>query len=496
LLRRQRDLLSLLLNAEGVMTGAELSVAMGVSVRTIQIDIKRINQYLVPYRIGITSLRKQGYLLTESHKQVMKSHDIIRSVVDVAYLIQPPSTPDERVMFILLRLINRRFYRIEALESDLSISNSTLNGDIFLAKRWLKQHIGSQAKLAVSLKSGVSLKADEKSRIHIISRYLCLHTNISFTNKCYDYLFGQIDDKQQRYCEQIFSVLHHVTHQYGYWLTGHSHHFLCHLMTIIFIRTELVQMSSIEHDDADLRPVIEALNIELQLCIPVSLDRGVWHLIQRYFLSCQLLNQTDLANLYRPDNDVLLVRYYDQIWRRFGVDLAKSDRFCDSLQRYLGPMLNRLEHHHRIPDAIGTNLLHEHRLESLMAETLRDLIKQMFELEMTDEELAYIGLYLINSRAQWCPPTAIYIVSDLDQSVIDYMIQTVILPLADKVQLIGMCTYQQFFHFPPSDQYQIDLLLTTSTMADKTDLPTLHFNVNLNSQKILEIQQRILQFNQ
>jgi lichenan operon transcriptional antiterminator len=496
LLRRQRDLLSLLLNAEGVMTGAELSLSMEVSLRTIQIDIKSINHYLLQYQIGVTSLRKQGYLLTDSAKQVMKSHDIIRSVVDVAYLIQPPVTPDERVMFILLRLIRRPHYLIEELEHDLSISNSTLNGDILLAKRWLKKHVGSDAKLTVSLKLGVSLKADEKARVKIISRYLCLHTNMSFTNKCYHYLFGQIDAKQAEYREYVFTLLHEVSRQHGYSLTGHSTHFLCHLITILLVSTELTPGEYIKRDDIELITIIEALKWQLARQVPVSISDSVWILIQGYFQSCQFLPATDLAKISRPESERVTEAYYQQILQIFGVDLSVSASLRMALLRYVGPLFYRLEQHHSVPDAISANLLREHRAEAEMVKVFSDIVVQMSGLVMPHTELAYICLYLVNSRSEWRPTTRLYIVSDLDQSVIDYMIQMVITPLADKVQLIGMCTYQQFLHYPPANVDDIDFILTTSTMADKTEVPSLHFNLSMNSQKILEIQQRILRCNQ
>lgn len=60
LIRRHREILSTILNTDGFITGSELAKICSVSVRTIRLDIKEINNLLKEYSIKIYSEIKKG----------------------------------------------------------------------------------------------------------------------------------------------------------------------------------------------------------------------------------------------------------------------------------------------------------------------------------------------------------------------------------------------------------------------------------------------------
>ena len=141
MIRRYREILNIILNTDGYVTGNELVKLCNVSIRTIRIDIKKINELLKEYNIKIDSSVKKGYYLTNISKDLLKENDIIRSVWDNEYIAQIPNTPIERQMYIILKLTMNTYISVEELIDTLYISTSTINNDIKSIKKWLKENL-------------------------------------------------------------------------------------------------------------------------------------------------------------------------------------------------------------------------------------------------------------------------------------------------------------------------------------------------------------------
>lgn len=63
MIRRYREVLNIILNTDGYVTGNELVKMHNVSIRTVRIDIKNFNELLEEYNIKINSSVKKGVLL-------------------------------------------------------------------------------------------------------------------------------------------------------------------------------------------------------------------------------------------------------------------------------------------------------------------------------------------------------------------------------------------------------------------------------------------------
>jgi len=137
LIRRYREILSTILNANEYITLNKLADLCDVSVRTIQLDIKEINSQLKEYDLKIDSAAKKGYYLTDKSKKILLENDIIRSIWDIEYITETPADPFERQMYILLNLIANENIEMEKLANMVYVSTSTLHNDISKLRNWL-----------------------------------------------------------------------------------------------------------------------------------------------------------------------------------------------------------------------------------------------------------------------------------------------------------------------------------------------------------------------
>lgn len=117
----------------------------------------------------------------------MKENNIIRSVIDYEYILETPTTPFERQMYIISKLTIKDYISIEELQERLYVSASTVNKDIISAKKWLKENLN--LNIVYSLSKGVKLNVTEKEKRNIISWILSYKLNSSTLAKQFNYLF-------------------------------------------------------------------------------------------------------------------------------------------------------------------------------------------------------------------------------------------------------------------------------------------------------------------
>ena len=185
--RRHRDILNIILNTDACITGNELARICNVTIRTIRSDIKEINDLLKEYHVEIESSIKKGYFLNKENKEILKRNNVIRKVLDYKYIIETPSLPIDRQMYILLKLITKKYISVEELTETLYISASTVNNDVAFINKWLKKDL--KLGISYSLNEGITLKANEKEKRNIISWVLAIRMNISSISKYWNYLW-------------------------------------------------------------------------------------------------------------------------------------------------------------------------------------------------------------------------------------------------------------------------------------------------------------------
>lgn len=292
--RRYREILNIILNTEGCITGNELAKLCHVSVRTIRLDIKEINDALKEYDIKIDSIVKKGYYLTKTCKKLLKEKDIIRSVFDYNYISQAPNTPLERQMYILLKLTMRDYISVEELADNLYISTSTINSDINSIKKWLKEKLN--LGISYSLSKGIKLNCGEKDKRNIISWILGKKSNASTTIKFWSYLF---EDKEiTNHTDRLFNTVENEIKRCGYVLSGHSSQLLYNEIVVAYRRYELgFKIEEKDKIDDEFLPVINVLREKVEKEFKWILPDIEWLYLQRYFLSKQFINGTNLKNI-------------------------------------------------------------------------------------------------------------------------------------------------------------------------------------------------------
>lgn len=468
MIRRYREILNTILNTDGYITGHELAKLCSVSIRTIRLDIKKINELLKDYNVRIDSILKKGYYLTEESKKKLKENDIIRSVWDHEYIGQMPNTPEERQMYILLKLTMKESISAEELIDKLYISTSTINNDINSIKKWLKENLG--LNINYSLTKGIRLNCSERDKRNIIGWIIARKSNASSVMKTCYYLFNHTEIT--KYTDKLFSIMNTETKRLGYILSGHSSQFLCNQIFVAWKRSELgFCLDEYYKINDECLPIIKSLKEAISTKLKIDLSENEWLNFQQYFKSRQFISGTDLRNLETKEALHITSGFIKTVYKKFDVDLNAHSSIKQNLLLYVVPMIHRLKFKHCIVNSIDENVIKAYPLEYQMAREMINVVKKELGLNVKLIELAYITMHLVSSRERWSKKFKTIIICDFDESIISFIRNRIFKYLSEKIEFYGFYTYQQFVFGLVEHLEEIDFIVTTATLAGRTNIP-------------------------
>ncbi|URZ01653.1 Transcriptional regulator MtlR [Clostridium felsineum] len=468
--RRHRDILNLIFNAEEGIAGGELARICNVTVRTIRSDIKNINNLLEKYNVKVESSIKKGYFLNKVDKDTLKKNNVVRSVIDYEYIRENPSDPIERKVYILFNLIDKKYILKEELLEGLHISEATLNNDITAINKWMKENF----KLSISypLNGEITLKANEIEKRNIISWILAIRIKISTVSKYWSYIFdGKNVIEESR---KLYHIVNYETKKWGYYLSGHSYQLFCYeLLVAINRQKQGVELKEIE---GELTGVIASIRNKIEKKFGYKLSKSEWLNLQNCFKSKQFISGTDIKNIETKEAIYVVNEFLKVLYDKFRMDLRNNkDNKC-KLLLYIAPMINRLKYRHCISNKIDKNIAKNYKAEFKMAAEIKAIIKRKFNLEVKSIDLAYITIQLVVMCGFKSHSLKTIIVCDYDESIVDFIKYKIKNNFGEKINIARCYDYQEFMYEDKEKLKNVELIITTSTIADLTDIPFIRIN--------------------
>lgn len=479
--RRHRDILNIILNTDEFITGNELARLCNVTIRTIRRDIKEINILLKEYDVEIDSGIKKGYFLNKRNKEILKKNNVIRKVLDYKYIIETPNLPIDRQMYILLKLTTKKYISVEELVETLYVSAATVNNDIIFINKWLKKNL----KLGISyfLNEGITLKANEKEKRNIISWVLAIRLNISTVLKCWNYLFEEKDVITE--ARGVYHIVNAETKKYNYYLSGHSSQLLCYEILVAIKRYQLgFNLDDLDKRNDILMPVMIAIREEVERKLGVNLSETEWLNLQQYFKSKQFLYRTDIKNIETEEAICIVDEFFRTLHEKFKIDLSVNLDNKYKLVLYVAPMINRLKYRHCISNKIDEKVIKTYKTEFEMATEITHIIKRKLDFDMALIDLAYITIHLVSMCGFWKHRLNTVIVCDYDESILSFIKDKIKNSFGEEIEISRVYDYQEFMYENEENLKKVDFIITTSTIADITNIPFVRINPEIEQNDI------------
>ena len=471
--RRYREILSAILNTDECITGNELARLCNISIRTIRQDIKEINGLLEEYNIEIDSSVKKGYFLNKENKEILKKHNFIREVLDYEYIIETPNLPVDRQMYILLKLTTKKYVSVEELAEALYVSVATINNDILYINKWLKKDL--KLGISYSLNEGITLKANENEKRNIISWVLSIKTNVSTISKYWNYLFEENDVIIK--ARDLYHIVSAETKKCNYYLSGHCAQLLCYEILVAVKRCQLgFNLNDSDDIKGELIPVIIDVREKVEKELELNLSEREWLNLQQYFKSKQFLHGTNIINIETEEVTYIVDEFLKTLHDKFKIDLTTNPDNKFKLLLYVVPMINRLRYRHCIPNKISEKVTQTYKTEFKMATVMAHIIKMKLNLNMELIELAYITIHLVSMCEMWRYKLNTAIVCDYDEAILSFIKDKIKNHFGEKIKITKFYDYQEFMFENDENLEKIEFIITTSTIADITNIPFIRIN--------------------
>ncbi|WP_017729352.1 BglG family transcription antiterminator [Halalkalibacterium ligniniphilum] len=164
---RERNILQFLLKEKQGTTIQKIADELDVSTRTIQRDLKGIEDILKEYKLSLAKQSGVGLLIQGGQEGIEQLQQFLQSLQHEEY------TPEERQMLLLAVLLRHRApVKLFALADELNVTVATVSNDLTKVEAWLEAfELGLVRKRGY----GVEIKGEEKNIRRAMSRLITEH---------------------------------------------------------------------------------------------------------------------------------------------------------------------------------------------------------------------------------------------------------------------------------------------------------------------------------
>ncbi|WP_409288224.1 BglG family transcription antiterminator [Peribacillus sp. SCS-37] len=164
---REKSLIESIIKTSGMLTPVNLASQLGVSVRTIQRDLKSAEKILKSFDLLLTRNSEEGLIIEGKNEQIFRLVQNLRAS-------QPVDQPPQEKKLNLLRLLLQQFdtYKLQAAAAELGISITTLSAYLDEMEGFMKGH-----NLLLTRKRGVGIElhGSETDKRKALAAYYLSH---------------------------------------------------------------------------------------------------------------------------------------------------------------------------------------------------------------------------------------------------------------------------------------------------------------------------------
>ncbi|MGX7125876.1 BglG family transcription antiterminator [Enterococcus viikkiensis] len=381
--KKQKDLLTLLLQQDSPISSRRLSEKMTVSVRTVKNYIYELN------RLGaapVITSSKIGYQVVrdEAEKLLQEPKD----------LSQLPQTFKERSFYIIKKILmeNQRI-NIFDLSEELFVSFSTLKSDLSrMNKAYEKFHVKFVLK-----QEEIQITGEEKEKRRLISYIIFEEVPNKFIDK---QILEATFEKED--IEKLSEIIHTILHESNYHLNDF---YFVNLMLHLLILLESVRndkslasrnwfSSWLREDKAKLvTEMIRQIEIAFDLTLN-NLEKEEIHMIfQANANYIPSNNLKELEQIVGSEISHAVDAILRDVRLTFGINLM-SESFIVPFSLHVSGLFSRAKQKTSLKNPMLSSLKKEFPMVYDIAVYLSLRLSALFDISISEDETAYIALHI------------------------------------------------------------------------------------------------------
>ncbi len=474
---RQEKLLELLAEKKDWMTSRELAGVLRVTDRTIRSDIDAINKQ--PGRLRVESNVRKGYRVevrTNIEKEFPSSPEI-------------PQTPGARCIYLIQRLLfETKELNVTELQEQIYVSDYSIQKDLKRIRKMIEPYPG--LKLVRNL-ACISLQGDENIKRKFYRDLLVAEVQENFLNlNRLAHLYKSFD------LIEVKNIFVEVLEEYDY-----SIHEAMFSMLIIHAGTSIERMSTchyiqIEETQQGLEETIEYQiaktffeRISRRLHIQVKEGEVVMFALvimgrrASNYASDHIKVGEQWLNTKRLAEGSLL-----RLMEVFGVDYRDDEDLTAGLKMHLRGLIERAKNQVALEDIFLEEIKQNYPLVFEMGVCITGYLEEQLGISISEMESGFIALHLgaASERMNSARKYRAIMIMPYNQTFFDMCEKRIMEMFRERMVVVKRFSY---FEETAVKQMAPDLILTTSPIEHKLNIPTVSVSVFIDS----ETESRILQ---
>ena len=368
---RQLKIIAVLKSADGWMSGSLLRENIGVSSRTLQMDIKAINEKQSGEPL-IQSNNRLGYFLKNkiALEQEQKSYGQENYV--------------HSKQIITLLLFEKEYTSIGTISERLFLSRSSVTSDLPQVKRIISRTPG--ANLLVSGQYGLKIQASEN-----VKRIMCMKTMQS--RQDYHMLFSE--EKMEQFAinqKKIQAVLAEIFTRNQFIVSGEAYHDFARYLAVCMMRSRMGFLITEGEDSSNCpgRLAMELVEEIEKVCGNHFQEMEMQNVEARLKELNMVCKETDIQLDMLQKLEVFIQRVQEET----GLKLQVERELLEVLSDHVSRMELRIQN--------GRNNIGNHTKEMakrypLEMHLLRTCLSPVLNTEIPDAEMGYLVLYFASA---------------------------------------------------------------------------------------------------
>ncbi len=457
--KRQYQILAVLSGTDSWISSLALSEAIGIGKRTIQTEIRKINEEIcrrkLPADVRIRSNNRKGYFLADPA-------GVLREILYRE--TQMDNSEDDKLVhsrrILALLLFEKDYIHIGDIANRLYFSKSTVNSDLVQIKRIINRTKG--AELEVSMSKGIRLVASEDMK-----RFMCMKARLEDRRL----LMEQEELKWAfRKIEVIGKRVGEIFVRNQYIVSGDVCLDFVKFLVIGVARSRMGFVASMPECIMEISEIAEEIEVVIREEMDYELTEAELQYTEGRIRELNLLQKA--LNVEKSVNDGI-GRFERMVLEEIGLDLQLEERWKTAAGNHMERMILRLESGRT---NLGNYTKELSRSYPLELHLLRVCLCAAFDLDIPDAELGYMIPYLAEVIGRRREKPQILLVSDSSASVIFHLISRIKNGLGDRIGEI--CTVPRYVYERKREEYWKPNQLCLTTEHDQLLAETGFFYIN------------------
>ncbi|GAA5416491.1 putative licABCH operon regulator [Paraliobacillus ryukyuensis] len=486
---RMKVILKELMATSAPLTSNKLADRIQVTSRTIRNDIKALNEVLFKSGGFIKSTRGKGYQLEVSDNSRFK--DFLQNMSEKSLSNDTPASPEERVIFILRKLLLANGYiKLDDIADELYISKSTLNHyDLIEIKQILKRF-----KLTLESKPhyGIKVIGDEMQVRFCISEYVFNRTKVPIETHHSDDILPK-EEIDKIYTIILQEVKANKIEMSDVALNNLSIHFAIACKRITSEKYVLLAQEEVEEiyhlmEYQVAKQIVAKIEAALHVSFPES---------EIAYIAIHLLGTKKIAKINIPpqefdafvDHDVreAIKEIIFKVDERLKLQLVEDHELFIALGLHLQPAVNRLRYGMNLRNPMLDEIKAKYPLAFEAAVLASKVLQERLAITIDEDEIGYIalhiGLAIFRKKMEQGVKRCIIVCATGSGSamLLKYRLQS---KYPNQLQVVDTIDY---YRFNEVSLAQIDFIITTIPIETKLPIPVLYVNTILGSEDLQHI---------